>query len=516
MLPVSVCRVYYGIMDLSSFSSGISLWIAVWLEACELLQNSLKGVQRKRIENWKRYLYSLLKKVDETAYKEMKESQEKEKEEHGTRRRSRKSEKPENPNLEAPASAPSKKEFNKGATEFVPGKLWKTPEVGKVAPEVASKSLRKDAAEFVPTVAARAAQAVEVPQAAPLPAPLFPAMMPPQMPAAALPFQDFGAAAWTAPKESKVNGETSNIAMKPDAQEFFPGVSAWAGAMVMPKQKAKAKAKASTSRPRHPVGPGLVPTPVSPGLQSASPSRDADTAAGGSPSQPSPVGQVQEVVQAVSESKQQAVVPAISNSCSAAFVSKVSPKVVNVSKDCKEILGVLTETECTAILSTVESLGFSPAEQDRAGGSPRCLVSKDPWLAATLWHRLAGVTPCIINGKRILGLQEDLVVQHGARGAALENNTGNLAVQVCLKTSPQASAGDAYILSIESDGPVASWLTALMKCQEGSWLTSVQDAVGLGGPRPQRRRMMALMAVMATSLAATVMFPLIRRRGLKQ
>eukprot|EP00434_Breviolum_minutum_P009322 symbB.v1.2.008215.t1/scaffold492.1/size196413/18 len=253
---------------------------------------------------------------------------------------------------------------------------------------------------------------------------------------------------------------------------------------------------------------------MSPGLQSTS--RDADTAAGGSPSQPSPVGRVQEVEQAVPESKQEAVVPAISNSCSAAFVSKVSPKVVNVSKDCKEILGVLTETECTAILSTVESLGFSPAEQDRAGGSPRCLVSKDPWLAATLWQRLAGVTPCIINGKRILGLQEDLVVQHGARGSALENNTGNLAVQVCLKTSPQASAGDAYILSIEPDGPVASWLTALMQCQEGSWLTSVQDALGLGGPRPQRRRMMATMAVMATSVAAAMMFTGIRRRRLSQ
>ena len=169
------------------------------------------------------------------------------------------------------ASAPSTKEFNKGATEFVPGKPWKTPEVGKVAPEVASKSLRIDAAEFVPTVAARAA--AEVPQAT-LPTPLFPV---PQMPVpATLPFQDFGAA-WTA-QESKANGKTSNIAMKPDAQEFFPGVSAWAGAIVMPKQKAKAKAKASTARPRHPTSPGFIPSqPMSPGLQPTT--RDADTAA---------------------------------------------------------------------------------------------------------------------------------------------------------------------------------------------------------------------------------------------
>ena len=169
------------------------------------------------------------------------------------------------------ASAPSTKEFNKGATEFVPGKPRKTPEVGKVAPEVASKSLRIDAAEFVPTVAARAA--AEVPQAT-LPTPLFPV---PQMPVpATLPFQDFGAA-WTA-QESKANGKTSNIAMKPDAQEFFPGVSAWAGAIVMPKQKAKAKAKASTARPRHPTSPGFIPSqPMSPGLQPTT--RDADTAA---------------------------------------------------------------------------------------------------------------------------------------------------------------------------------------------------------------------------------------------
>ena len=118
-------------------------------QACELLQNSLKGVQRKRITNWRGYVYSLIRKVDESVYHEMKESKEKEKEENGTRRRSKKSEE----NLLNPASAPSKKTLDKTATEFVPGKPWNTPEVVK-APEVAPKTLRKDAAEFVPTAQA--------------------------------------------------------------------------------------------------------------------------------------------------------------------------------------------------------------------------------------------------------------------------------------------------------------------------------------------------------------------------
>lgn len=466
------------------------------LEACELLQNSLKGVQRKRITNWRAYVYSLIRKVDESVYHEMKESKEKEKEENGTRRRNKKS---TEENLENPASAPSKKTLDKTATEFVPGKPWKTPEVAK-APEVAPKTLRKDAAEFVPTAQARAAQVAKA-AAAPLPASLFP--MPPPMPAAAaamataMAFPDFGAssAPWTAKKESpkkesKANGK-AGITLKPDAQEFFPGVSAWAGAMVMPKQKAKAKPK--TVRPRNPVDPGLVPSqPMSPGLQSGS--RDADTAA----SSPSRSPAAQDAVGSTDTT------PAISKSCGDAFASQVSPKVVKVTKDCREISGVFTASECAVILSSAKALGFD-------AGAGR-LVSKDPWLASALWQRLSPVTPYIINGKRVVGLQDDLVLQYGARSSSVEPQS--LAVQVCLKSSSSASEGHAYIVSTDSDGPVASWLIAVMQCQPSSWWTMVQAALGLGGPRSESRRMATILAFMTTGVAAALV-TLLRRRQLR-
>lgn len=463
------------------------------LEACELLQNSLKGVQRKRITNWRGYVYSLIRKVDESVYHEMKESKEKEKEENGTRRRSKKS--PEE-NLLNPASAPSKKTLDKTATEFVPGKPWKTPDA--VAPEVAPKTLRKDAAEFVPTAQARAAQVAKAAAVAPLQAPLFPPMMPPPMPAAAaaMAFPDFRAssASWTAKKESpkkesKANGK-AGITMKPDAQEFFPGVSAWAGAMVMPKQKAKAKPK--TVRPRNPVDPGLVPSqPMSPGLQSGS--RDADTAAS-SPSR-SPVAQ-----EAVGSTD---TTPAISKSCGDAFASQVSPKLVKVTKDCREISGVFTASECAVILSSAKALGFD-------AGAGR-LVSKDPWLANALWQRLSPMTPYIINGKRVVGLQDDLVLQYGARSSSLEPQS--LAVQVCLKSSSSASEGHAYIVSTDSDGPVASWLIAEMQCQPSSWWTVMQAALGLSGPRSDRRMAGAsIVALVTTGIAAAFVF---RKRQLR-
>lgn len=464
-------------------------------QACELLQNSLKGVQRKRITNWRGYVYSLIRKVDESVYHEMKESKEKEKEENGTRRRSKKS---AEENLLNPASAPSKKTLDKTATEFVPGKPWNTPEVVK-APEVAPKTLRKDAAEFVPTAQARAAQVAKAAAAAPLQAPLFAPMMPPPMPAAAaaMAFPDFGAssASWTAKKESpkkesKANGR-AGITLKPDAQEFFPGVSAWAGAMVMPKQKAKAKPK--TVRPRNPVDPGLVPSqPMSPGLQSGS--RDADTAAS-SPSR-SPV-QAQDAVGSTDTT------PAISKSCGDAFASQVSPKVVKVTKDCREISGVFTASECAVILSSAKALGFD-------AGAGR-LVSKDPWLANALWQRLSPMTPYIINGKRVVGLQDDLVLQYGARSSSLEPS---LAVQVCLKSSSSASEGHAYIVSTDSDGPVASWLIAKMQCQPSSWWTMMQAALGLSGPRSERQRMTAIMAVVTTGVTAALV-TLLRRRQLR-
>ena len=380
-----------------------------------MLQNSLRGVQRRRISNWRGYIYKLIRQVDESAYREMKESKEKEKE-NGPRRRSKKSNE-----LETSASAPSKKEFNKGASEFVPGKPWKTPEDG-------SKTLRKDAAEFVPTVQA---------------APIFPPMMPP-LPTAPGPFQDF-----TVPYMPASNGNGSGkTPLKPDAQEFFPGVSAWAGAMVMAKGKAKANAKPKVSSPgsnapRKLMKAGPVPQPVSPGLLSAA-SRDADTAVGGtSPSQQSPVAPVSEAP-AAKEVKLQT----LSDGCQDTFTTtSIVPK-LGKSKKCREMIGLLTTAECETILSKAQQLGFSP-ENRAAGSSSTCVATKDPWLAGQLWQRLSGVAPCIINGRKVLGIQEDMVLQHGARGSALAD--GSVALQLCLKSS-QLQAGDAFILTAPEAG----------------------------------------------------------------
>ena len=118
------------------------MWLApVWrdlTQACQKLRGILQGSQRKKISNWRGYVYSLLRNVDPSVYAAMKESKEKE-----TRRR-RKTDEP------TPAGSQAKKEFNKGAAEFVPGKPWNT--------EAEPKSMRKDAAEFVPTQARNAGQ----------------------------------------------------------------------------------------------------------------------------------------------------------------------------------------------------------------------------------------------------------------------------------------------------------------------------------------------------------------------
>ena len=139
------------------------------------------------------------------------------------------------------------------------------------------------------------------------------------------------------------------------------------------------------------------------------------------------------------------------------------------------------------------------------------MVSKDPWLANALWQRLSPMTPYIINGKRVVGLQDDLVLQYGARSSSLEPQS--LAVQVCLKSSSSASEGHAYIVSADSDGPVASWLIAEMQCQPSSWWTVMQAALGLSGPRSDRRMAGAsIVALVTTGIAAAFVF---RKRQLR-
>lgn len=344
-------------------------------------------MQRKRITNWRAYVYSLIRKVDEGVYKEMKESREQEK---------RPPRRPSKSLLDdTPASAPSKKEFNKAASEFVPGQPWKTEPPGK--------SLRKEAATFVPT-----AQAA-IP-------PLFAAPM--------VPVQ---AAEWTSPNGGS---KTKSVAMKPDAQEFFPGVSAWAGAMVMNKGNGKAKVKPKPKAKK-------AAQPVSPGLQS-------------------PVREDQ----------------ALTAACREIFGDHKA-----VLKDGR-VVDLLSQAECEALLQAAKDLGF-----DR---SP--MKSKDPWLAGQVWERLSKL-PRMIQGKKLLGVEEDFLVHYGARDAE-----HGFSLQISL------AAGDAYIRSPpQGDG---SWLTALLRCTDRTWLDVVQEVLG-----PKR-----ILAVVATTAAVAVLMPLLRKR----
>lgn len=42
------------------------------VEACEHLRQALDGLERERVSNWRAYIYTLLRKFDDTAYQEMK------------------------------------------------------------------------------------------------------------------------------------------------------------------------------------------------------------------------------------------------------------------------------------------------------------------------------------------------------------------------------------------------------------------------------------------------------------
>ena len=86
--------------------------------------------------------------------------------------------------------------------------------------------------------------------------------------------------------------------MKPDAAEFIPGVSAYAGAMKPKKSKGNKNSKSSPTAAATPT-PTAKSGPVTPGLLSGSgPSspvtRDADVAAGGASSSSQPQPQAKE------------------------------------------------------------------------------------------------------------------------------------------------------------------------------------------------------------------------------
>mmetsp|Transcript_14788 Transcript_14788/g.33497 ORF Transcript_14788/g.33497 Transcript_14788/m.33497 type:complete len:530 (-) Transcript_14788:19-1608(-) len=471
------------------------------LEACSLLQNSLQGVHRKKISNWRAYVYTLLRGVDEEAYNTMKDS----KESSGRRKR-----RPSVQEADESKSA-AKKEFNKAAAEFVPGKLWPAPAAAAPPParaEEAKKSLRKDAAEFVPTAAAV----------------VTPVFQPPPVivPAAAMTFgpppTNHRHPNWTAGPAAEAK------ALKPDAQEFVPGVSAWAGAMSQSKSKAKSKNKNSKggSPPAAPAPTAAAKAgPVTPGLLPGSPvALDADVAAGGAasatasaPLSPAPKVEDPAPKQVTKETKE------LSCLCRSAIGAPSGRRAAKTSKFAAfgEFAGVFTPGECAAMLSAAEQMGFAPAEQDRAGGSPCKLINEDAWLADQVWQRVSGVAPASFLGKKVAGVSRTLHVQHGALGDVLaQKPSKSLTVQLCLKNAgkePSASvqAGDLLILEAGQGVPElqASWLGADVRL-ENSWWAAAQERLGLGS---FQKKSVALLLI-TTAGAVSVLLPMLRRRRL--
>jgi hypothetical protein len=80
------------------------------LEGVKYLSQSLDGIERTRIVNWRAYVYTLLRKFDEVTYREMKSLEE-------VRSREAK----EASSLEGESFA---SQFNTGAPEFTPGVYW--------------------------------------------------------------------------------------------------------------------------------------------------------------------------------------------------------------------------------------------------------------------------------------------------------------------------------------------------------------------------------------------------------
>jgi len=439
-------------------------------EACQVLQNTLQGVQRKKVTNWRAYVYTLLRGIDEDAYNAMKES----KENNGRKKR--------RPSVqEATTPSAGKKEFNKSAAEFVPGQQWAKP-----AEEPKSK-LREDAAEFKPGVWPEAYQPPPPPVIVPASAMTFPTTYKPQ-------------------REPK--------AMKPDAAEFIPGVSAYAGAMKPKKSKGNKNSKSSPTAAATPT-PTAKSGPVTPGLLSGSgPSspvtRDADVAAGGASSSSQPQPQAKEA----SPTK---AAKGLSELCREKLGSGAAPQPAAVGKLGKksgvwEFVKALSDSECAAVLSAAEQLGFNPAEQDRAGGHCK-LVREDPYLADRLWQRVSAAAPSPFCGKRVAGVSPTLRVQHGSLA---EVQSESLAFYLCLKSASgeKLRPGDLFILApgekLPADTPCASWLCADLQL-ESSWWASASQRFGFGAFNERR----GVVLLLVTTAAATMLVTQLRHRSLR-
>mmetsp|Transcript_65231 Transcript_65231/g.120075 ORF Transcript_65231/g.120075 Transcript_65231/m.120075 type:complete len:265 (-) Transcript_65231:43-837(-) len=83
-------------------------------EACKFVRQALEGVTRERVQNWRAYIYTLLRKFDETVYNSMKSDGQKA------------PRPPRTPTAQAPALSGKIEDHALSATapEFVPGQHW--------------------------------------------------------------------------------------------------------------------------------------------------------------------------------------------------------------------------------------------------------------------------------------------------------------------------------------------------------------------------------------------------------
>eukprot|EP00933_Yihiella_yeosuensis_P042325 TRINITY_DN36881_c0_g1_i1.p1 TRINITY_DN36881_c0_g1~~TRINITY_DN36881_c0_g1_i1.p1 ORF type:complete len:606 (+),score=132.51 TRINITY_DN36881_c0_g1_i1:78-1820(+) len=515
-------------------------------EACAHLQKALKSVERDRISNWRAYVYTLLRGFDKSAYAEMKAEREEQRGPEARRRRSSAGASNQISSIVAaeskkaadttPPSSPSKakgegtpirldgnisgskQQFHVTAAEFVPGKTSWTNEP--------SRSFSHQAAEFVP--GKQWASSSEAPTLKPSSAEFVPGQM-----------------AWTGAVGSAGVGTKS---LKPQAAEFVPGQSGWSGAM--PKSKAKAKAKtpkggtAPTAAAKSAGGKADLgklqperPGPISRTAQSpaASPTLDADTAAGtgsraglasaaaaspGSTSGTSASQNKRPGVGAVSED------PACRNALTAGSSDKsrtVVPRTLSLASTAKgkfavTLGGVLSSIECKELLRAAEKFGFRPTvEQDRAGGSPNSLLSKDEWLAAELWKRVKDHVPAVWKGCWVLGFSDQF--EYECCQASSTQDEKDLILQLFLKHSTDRTEGEALLLesgqlASEASGAKHAALRTRVKCSQPSFIARVHTALGLGGPSTEssRRRNHGLLMLVLAAAAASLPLVLQKRR----
>lgn len=117
-------------------------------DACDFLKSTLAETPRDRIQNWRRYLYTLLRGFDSEVYTAMKAEKSGDRKK-GAERILAGGDSPQGvdarPSIPDSPTAKPKPELNQAATEFVPGKRWSYAGI-----ENDGKNFSETAAEFVP------------------------------------------------------------------------------------------------------------------------------------------------------------------------------------------------------------------------------------------------------------------------------------------------------------------------------------------------------------------------------